>query len=405
MDVKEMQAVLDKSLEAFNSKLIGFAKSEDLKAEFDGINKSIKALTDENIKATVSELEKSIEALGLKVSKFTANAPKQDITMVSEIESQKDGIAKAVNKEVKEHEFQITAADTTRSSVTNSTQALRLLDIGQLATKRLTAYDVFQKVPVGSGSNGVVRYADWDLATTVRAAAMIAEGGTFPESTAKWEEFSLNLRKIGDTIPVTEEMVMDAPRFAAELDSFLRTNISLIENAQLTKGAGTGQNLTGVYTSAPTYTAVASGISDASIYDLIVVMRSAITGPYGSKYNPDFAFMNISDINKMKLKKDANENYIIPPFVDRNGQQVDGVVVIENNDITADTLVLGDSMFGKIYEVEGVTVSTGYTGDQFAEDLMTLKARKREALLIRNVDKTGFLKCTGIAAALVTLAS
>ena len=46
-------------------------------------------------------------------------------------------------------------------------------------------YDVFAKIPVsGSNNNGVITYTDWDEATTVRAADMIAEGGTFPESTA-----------------------------------------------------------------------------------------------------------------------------------------------------------------------------------------------------------------------------
>lgn len=405
MTVEEMQGVLDNKLTAFKDQLSGFAKSEDLTAELQGIKDTIASLNNENIKATISELEASIEKIGLKVEKSVKGTSADDVTMLSQLEANKEGILKAINKEVKEYEFKITAANTVRSSVTNSTQSLRLNDIGQLAHRKLSARDIFPVVPVGEGSNGVIRYADWDADTTVRAAAMVEEGAAFPESTAKWEEFSLNLVKIGDTIPVSEESLKDIPRFAAELNQFLEVNVALVEDTQLVSGDGTGQNMTGIYTSAPTYTAAASGITDASLYDLIVKMSEGITGAYGSKYAPNFAMMNIVDINKMKLKKDSNNNYIIPPFVTDGGMRVDGILVMEVNALTADTMVLGDSRYAKIYEVDGYSISTGHTGDQFVEDLVTLKARKRENLLVRNVDKTGFLKSTGIAADLVTLAT
>lgn len=369
--------------EFFTEKLTEIANSQISKDEF-------------------KSLQDSLDAQGLELRKLTDPAD-ADKTLKDELIENKELLEKATSKAAKEVEFQVLKADVTRASVTNSTQALRLTDIGQLAHRKLVARDAFTVIPVGPESNGVIRYADWDLATTVRAAAMVAEGAAFPESTAVWEEFSLELKKIGDTIPVTEETIKDAGRFAAELNSFLETNVNIVEDTQLLTGSGVGNNMTGVYVSAPTWTPVASGISDANIYDMIVKMAESITAPYGSKYMPDFIFMNIVDINKMKLKKDANENYIIPPFVTESGQKVDGIMVIEANGITADTAVLGDSRYAKIYEVEGFSISVGYTGDQFTEDLMTLKGRKRENLLIRNVDKTGFLKVTGIAAALVTL--
>ena len=124
-----------------------------------------------------------------------------------------------------------------------------------------------------------------------------------------------------------------------------------------------------------------------------------------SKYMPNFALMNISDINKMKLKKDGNENYIMPPFVTDGGQTVDGLTIIQSAAVTADTMLIGDGRYGSIYEVEGYNVTTGHSGTQFVEDLVTLKAKKREGLLIRVADRGAFKKETGIAAALVTLAT
>jgi hypothetical protein len=68
-------------------------------------------------------------------------------------------------------------------------------------------------------------------------------------------------------------------------------------------------------------------------------------------------------------------------------------------------LVVGEGRFGRIYEMGGITISEGLVGTQFKGDLKTIKARARLLFLIREVDRTGFLKSTGIAADLVTLES
>jgi HK97 family phage major capsid protein len=289
-----------------------------------------------------------------------------------------------------------------RSSVTSSTQAMRLDGYGLIGYKQATMYNLFPKVTVGPESNGTIRYIDQTTAT--RSAAGVAENGTFPESTLVWTEYTLTLEKIGDTIPISEEAVKDTARLAGEVEKFLQLNIDLKVNTDLTVGNGTTPNIKGLYTYAPTYTAAASGITGASTYDLLVKMKENIVASYGGKYAPNFAVMSTAEINKMKLKKDTNQNYVQPPFA--NGVMVvDGMVIIENNDMAANTVVIGDSRFGTIYELEGYTVSVGYSGTQFVNDMMTLKARKRLALLIRTADQTGFIKCTSISAALTTLAT
>jgi len=302
------------------------------------------------------------------------------------------------NKEV------VVKALSNRASVANNEQAYDLPDIGQLATRKLSMYDIFPKLTIGDGNNnGVIRYYDWDEATIARAAAAVAEGAVFPESTAKFKRGSVTIQKIGDTLPVTEEFFEDAQMFAAELGMFLDTNVALEVDRQLALGDGTGNTITGLVASVDAYVPAAAGIADASIYDLLVKVSESITAGGGSKYMPNFAVMNIADINKMKLKKDANNNYVMPPFVTRDGASVSGITIIEANIIEANTMVVGDNRFARIYEKGGVEMSKGYSGTQFVEDEMTLKARKRMAFLIRAADKGGFKKVTSISAALVTL--
>jgi hypothetical protein len=366
------------------------------KAEIDAIKAKLETINLKEVKDEVIELAKQVAAL-----KEVGNKGENNVTLKSEIAKNKEAL-----KSLPQGKELVLKATVTRASIANNAHAVDLTNIGQLGFRKLSAYDIFPKISVPEGNhNGTIRYVDWDAATIVRAAAMRAENTAFPESTAAFQTYTIPLQKIGDTLPVTEEFFEDEQLAASELEMFLRTNVEIVRDTQLVTGDGTGTNLTGVYPAAPTYTAAASGITDASIYDLLVKMKTSITSVYGSKYTPNFAFMNSTDIDKYKLKKDLNNNYVMPPFVSENGQMIDGITIIENNAITANTLVLGDNRYGRIYEMGGVSITNAPINAQFTSDLTTLKVRQRMLLLIRQVDKTGFLKCTSISAALTTLAS
>lgn len=353
----------------------------------------------------VDKLQKDVEEAleGIAQLKERTESTNNVVKMVDEIKSNKEtikSIAKGSQKEV------VLKADTLRASISGNTQSHNLNDITQLAHRKLTLWDLFRKIPISeSNNNGTIKYWDWDDATTVRAAAAVAEGAAFPESTAKWAEYTLTLKKIGDTLPVSEEFEEDEAMFAGQLEMFLETNVDIKVDTDLANADGTGNNIKGIVSSVDAYTPVASGITDANIYDLLVKVSESITSVGGSKYSPNFVLMNIADINKMKLKKDANNNYIIPPFVSRDGKQVDTILVVECNAITANSCVVGDNRYAEIYYKPGVLLSSGYGDGQFVSDMMTLKARKRLAFLIRNGNKGGFAKVTSISAALTTLAT
>jgi HK97 family phage major capsid protein len=263
-------------------------------------------------------------------------------------------------------------------------------------------YDFFPKVQVGNGNhNGTIAYIDWDEATTVRAAANVAEGVAFAESTATFKGYTLPLRKIGDTLPVSEEFFEDEVMAAAELERFLLTNVEDRIDTQIVTGDNTGQNLAGLVSSTPAYTPVASGIASPNIYDLCVKVAESITNTGGAKYRPDFVAMNIVDINKLRLQKDSQFNYIF----DRTDDRIVSLNIIEDNNVVANTMYVGDSRFATIYEMGGVVLSEGMINAQFTSDFRTIKARKRLAFLIREADKTGFRRVTSISAALTTLAT
>lgn len=384
--------ITQEQLDALSAKVEGY-KAQDvevsaLKAELEALKgkETIEKSVFENLQEQVNQLKE------MKVSTTVK-------TIVDEIKENKEtlkSIAKGGNAEV------VLKADTLRASIATNPHVELVDGIGQLQRKKRSLYELFRKIPVGAGNhNGTIAYVDWDEATTVKAAASVAEGVAFAESTAKFKGYTLALQKIGDSLPVSEEFFNDEVMAAAELEVFLDANVLDKVASQIVVGDNTGTNLKGLVSSATAYTPAAAGITDANIYDLIAKVAEDITSVGGAKYQPDFVAMNIADINKLKLKKDTTYNYVF----NFNDPRIGALNIIEDNNVVANTLYLGDSRFARIYEMGGVVVSKGYNGTDFAEDMLTLKARKRLAFLIREADKTGFRKVTSISAALTTLAS
>ena len=141
-------------------------------------------------------------------------------------------------------------------------------------------------------------------------------------------------------------------------------------------------------------------ISDPNIKDLCSKMRTEIVKSRGSKYAPNFVAANSETIDLYMLKKDANNNYMF----DENGR-IAGLDIVEDNNLADGTLVVGDGRFGRVYENNTVEISEGQPDSQFLQDLKTIKAKARLLFLIREVDKTGFLKSTNITADLSTIGS
>jgi hypothetical protein len=365
---------------------------------------AIKSAFDTEIKVVTDAMELKIKEVQDHADKLDVKLQKKEVetkttSLAFELKSKKEEIKSMFVGSGKELELK---ALTNRASVSDNALGFFIPEITQLGYKERSLYNVLPRVGVSDSNNGgTVRYRDWDEATTVRAATMVAEGAAFPESTAKFKWYSEDLRKVGDTLPVTEEFFEDEFQASAELEMFLNVNVNLVIDSQLINGDGTGQNLKGLLNVAPAYTAVASGISAPNIKDLAIKVKNDITRSRGSKYAPDMALVNSLTMESLILEKDTNNNYIF----DENTGTIGGLIVVVDENMPDNQMIVGDRKYARIYEKTGVVLSKGMPNAQFLEDEMTIKARKRMLLLVKNGDRTGFRKVTSISAALATLAT
>jgi hypothetical protein len=360
---------------------------------------------------TIEKLIETVEKQGLKLKEFFDTKPGVVKSLGEVLHAQKDamkGLADQTSRVVK---FTVPAETVQktiveRANVSSSTQSMRLAGIGQLDVNNANIRSLFREVSISPDSNGVIRYMDQNAIT--RNAAMRNESAAFPESAITWIERTASLQKIADSIPVSMESFRDVNFIEGEVNQLLNVNLQQKDDQQLYDGTGVAPDIKGFRTSAVAFdiagadAAFAGAAPDGNIYDLVLAIRTAIMNGK-KKYMPNFVTMNPLDIFKFKVLKGEDGHYLLPPFVGANGEVIAGMRVLESNQVDVNTVDVGDSRYGTIYNDGGIEIEMGWIDDQFIKDTMTIKARKRTLLLIRTVDETAFKKVADNAAQIALL--
>src|SRR5205823_1511018 len=156
---------------------------------------------------------------------------------------------------------------------------------------------------------------------------------------------------------VSEESVEDIDFILTEMqDELINGPASIrvqLEN-QLLTGDGTGENHKGLFTLAPQF-ALPAGFETLANPNRFDVLEAIILQGAKANFNYDYVALNPSDITNMRLTKDANGNYIIPPFM-QSGMAFGATKVIANNRIAEGAILAGEFKRAKLFINRSLTV-------------------------------------------------
>lgn len=110
--------------------------------------------------------------------------------------------------------------------------------------QRLFVRDVISVVQTTLASVPYLR--ELNAATNAVSATAVAEGSAKPEVTMQFEQDDAPIRKIAAWLPVTEEVIEDAPTLRGYIDTRLGYMLALREEHQILNGPGTGPNIKGI---------------------------------------------------------------------------------------------------------------------------------------------------------------
>jgi HK97 family phage major capsid protein len=218
---------------------------------------------------------------------------------------------------------------------------------------------------------------------SVNAAAAVQEGAAKPESTLIFTRVSDPVTKIATWIPVTDEMLEDAPATRSIIDNRLRLFVQLVEDDQILNGDGVDPNMTGIRTRAGLAADVVKAAAPENNADAILKQITAISTT--AFLPPDGVVINPANWQAIQLLKDSNNNYIAGgPFAAPQARTLWGVRVVPTTAITAGTALVGAFQTGaQLFRKGGLRVEASNShSDFFVKNLTAIRAEERAALAV-----------------------
>ncbi|WP_299686698.1 phage major capsid protein [uncultured Tateyamaria sp.] len=248
----------------------------------------------------------------------------------------------------------------------------------RMPRRRLMVRGLLTPASVGSDQ---VHYRRQVLRTD--GTGMVAEGAPSGPSEFGWEKSVERVKKVATHTNLSEEALADADQLQSEIDGELRYLIDLEEERQIVAGDGLGENLTGLLPAAPAFAAPA-GLPNVNHVDRL---RLGILQITLEDYMATEFLLNPTDWTAIELLKvgGTDNRYIYGNPGVQGTPVLWGKGVIESNSMSSGEWLAGDfPMAATFYDRNQTEVIMSTEHDQnFIEDMITVKARKRVALAIK----------------------
>lgn len=247
--------------------------------------------------------------------------------------------------------------------------------VNTLPNRRLTIRDL---IAPGRTNSNLVNYIKETGFTN--SAAIVAEGAAKPESDIDYELVGAPVRKLAHFIKASTEILDDFPALQSQIDARLTYGLKLVEENQLLKGSGVGNNINGIYTQATAYSAPIT-ISGATRID---TLRLMLLQAELAEYPSDGIVLHPSDWAAIELLKDSTGQYLIGNPQGTLAPTLWGRPVVATQAMTVDTALVGAfRMASQIFDrMDASIVIATENEDDFIKNLVTILIEERLALAV-----------------------
>ena len=264
--------------------------------------------------------------------------------------------------------------------------------------QRILTY--LSNVSVGAiGSQYAVWVEEYDQEGT---PVFIGEGVEKTAIDVQYKEQRAKVEKIGVHMKVTMELLEDAAYLASYIQSNGVKRVETVIENQLFTGNGTSPQLQGLLGKSTAFTggSMAGGVESATNWDVIHGIIAQVRAANGVA---SAVFVETGQYHLMLSEKDADKQYILPAgvtFDAQGGLNAWGVRIIPTNALTgaASNFVGGDLSVINVRLRSGLQVAIGESGDDFIDNLKTVRIEQRLVQFISANDTQVLVKGTFAAA-------
>jgi HK97 family phage major capsid protein len=390
-NLEQLKTDLQKSIDEAGSAFTTKAVNAEAKAKeaFDKAELVLKSLDGMLTKAEAMEMQKQLDSLDLKsqhqssmkVESFADHFAKAYAPAQKKLEEWKaSGHLKApITFEFEMKEVGAMSLASTIANVASSGQVTisEFTGIVSPIRQRILAY--LSNVSVGSiGTQYAVWVEEYDQEGT---PVFIGEGIEKTALDVQYKEQRAKVNKIGVHMKVTTELLEDAGYLMSYIQSNGVKRVETVIENQLFIGNGTDPQLVGLLSKSTTFTggSMAGKVEAATNWDVIHGIIAQVRAANGVVNG---VFIETGQFHVMLSEKDGDKQYILPAGVNFDAQgnlTAWGVRIIPTNALTgtAADFVGGDLSVINVRLRNGIQVTIGESGDDFIDNLKTIRIEQR----------------------------
>jgi HK97 family phage major capsid protein len=409
LTIDAVKAVIAEAGEAIKSKAINAeAKANEA---FEKAETLLKSLDNVLTKSEAAEMQKHLDALDLAMQKSAVEkeVKSEDFRSafikayepiqkeIARLKSEPNARLKApLTFEINEKTVGAISLASTISNVASSGQVTISEFTGVVSPIRQRLLTYLSNVSVGAiGTQYAVWVEEYDEEGT---PVFIGEGVEKTALDVQYKEQRAKVEKIGVHMKVTMELLEDAAYLASYIQQNGVKRVETVIENQLFTGNGSSPQLQGLLGKSTTFTggSMAGGVESATNWDVIHGIIAQVRAANGSVNG---IFVETGQYHLMLSEKDADKQYILPAgvtFDAQGGINAWGVRIIPTNALTgtAADFVGGDLSVINVRLRSGLQVAIGESGDDFIDNLKTVRIEQRLVQFISQNDVPVLVKGT-----------
>lgn len=366
------------------------------KADKEAIEKMVSELRDAQMEQ-MKNMNEALKEIGLQIkASKEGNSTVKESSIKEALKSNVDSIkglkdspsAPWVSMEVKAVGTMLESANVSGGNVPVEQ---RIVGLNTIASRRIRLMDLVSR---GRATSNII---SWVYQSGKEGAA----GGTAEGDTKNQIDFNLvvasqSVVKRTAFIKVSTEMLDDIDFIESEINNELLRELNKDVELTAYSGNGTAPAMNGVRTTATAFAAgdFALAIDNANEADVLTVAVNQIA--IADQPEPTAILCHPTDIAKLLvIKVSATDKRYVDRLQMVAGQlSLDGIPIIKTTLVTAGTYLVGAFNLATLYDLGTLSVQMGIDGNDWTKNLRTIIAEYRGAMVVKNNDRTAFVKGT-----------
>lgn len=368
----------------------------DAKATKEDIEKAVSELRDAQMEQ-MKNLNEALKEIGLSIkANKEGNSTVKESSIKEALKSNTDAIKTLKdNRDAQWVKMTVKAVGTMLESANvsggNVPVEQRIQGLNAIASRRIRLMDLVSR---GRATSNLI---SWVYQSGKEGAA----GGTTEGATKNQIDFDLVVAsqvvvKRSAFIKVSTEMLEDIDFIESEIQNELLRELNKDVELTAYSGNGTAPAMNGVRTTGTAFAAgdFALAIDNANEADVLVVAINQIA--IAEQPEPTAILMHPTDVAKLLvIKVSATDKRYVERLQMIAGQlSLDGIPIVKTTLVTAGTYLVGAFNLATLYDLGTLSIEMGLDGNDFTKNLRTIIAEYRGAMVVKNNDRTAFVKGT-----------